>query len=100
MRFVLASLVALVIAAFPALAQSAGRDGSTPATAIVIEAPNTQAGIAQEYAYVRRAYPGWERVRQALIEHEGRRYDRLTIRSPSGETRDVFFDITSFFGKM
>ena len=100
MRFVLAFVVALVMATSPALAQQAARDGSTPAAAIVIEAPDTRTGIAQEYAYIRRTYPGWERVRQALIEHEGRRYDRITIRSPAGETRDVFFDITSFFGKM
>ena len=30
---------------------------------------------------------------------EGRRYDVLTIRLKSGKVRELYFDITAFFGK-
>ena len=76
------------------------RDGLSIESAIVIQAANTQDGIAQEYAHIRRVYPGWRRTRQALLSRNGRRYDMLTIASPSGETRDIYFDIDAFFGKM
>jgi hypothetical protein len=74
-------------------------DGRSFETAVVIEASTEAEGVRAEYAYVRRAYPGWTSAQQALLHHGQRNYDMLTLVSPSGETKQIYFDITSFFGR-
>lgn len=74
-------------------------DGSSFERAIPIVAANSLEGVPMEYAYLRRHYPGWRRAKQELLRKDGRAYDRLTIVSPEGETRQIYFDITGFFGK-
>lgn len=95
----LLALTALVATA-PLPAPAFEADGSSIERAIPIQAASTAEGIAAENAYIRQRYPGWRKVRQALIRRGGRAYDRITIVSPSGERRDIFFDITSFFGRL
>ena len=96
----LLAVAALPVSSLTASAWALEANGLAIERAIVIQASNTRDGIAAEYAYVGRTYPGWRRTRQALLTRGDRRYDVLTIVSPSGETRDVFFDITNFFGRM
>lgn len=101
MRAARAALVLAVLlatpAALPALALEP--DGLSMERAIPITAESSADGIPKEYAYLRRHYPGWRRTKQALLRGGGRVYDRLTIVSPTNETRDIYFDITGFFGK-
>lgn len=96
--FLPAALLALLLVIVPARALEP--DGLSFERAIPIVAQNSVEGVPKEYEYLRRHYPGWRRTMQALLRHEGRTYDRLTIVSPAGETKDIYFDITSFFGKM
>ncbi|HMO28988.1 hypothetical protein [Enterovirga sp.] len=93
-----AALLALLLIVVPARALEP--DGLSFERAIPIVAENSVEGVPKEYEYLRRHYPGWRRTMQALLRHEGRTYDRLTIVSPARETKDIYFDITSFFGKM
>lgn len=93
-----AILLAFLLVVVPARALEP--DGLSFERAIPILAESSAEGVPKEYEYLRRHYPGWRRTRQALLRHEGRSYDRLTIVSPAGETKDIYFDITSFFGKM
>jgi hypothetical protein len=85
--------------ASPTAASAEVKEGSSFETAIVIRAPNTQTGVPAEYAWLKANRPGWTFVQQELVEHKGRPYDILTIRK-GGQTERVFFDITSFFGKI
>jgi hypothetical protein len=72
---------------------------------VIIDAPDHASGVAAEYEYVSQRYGhrgvDWQLSRQTLVKGtaEGRRYDVLTIRLKTGQTTDVHFDITSFFGK-
>ena len=78
-----------------------GGNGSDCETAIVIQgARNEQEGVAAEYSWLNKHIPGAEVQKQALIECKGRPADRLTITTSNGETRQVFFDINDFFGKL
>ena len=92
-------LCALLGPASGALAQPAGGDGrSLDQTVIIADPGGSAAAVAREAAWLRQTYPGWRKVRQALIGRDGRRYDRIDIESPSGETRSIYFDITDAFG--
>lgn len=106
-----------------------GAAGESPETAVIIRGANShEAGVKAEYYWIRRRHPGYERLFQAVfdgpepapqpprtylkddatgVEVEAvqpadlppRRYDVLKIRSRYGCTRDVYFDITTFWGK-
>lgn len=69
------------------------QDGSSAEKAIVVRS------IAEEYQWVQRHCPGFLPGGQALMEIEGKPDDVLTLRSPGGEERKVYFDISRFFGK-
>jgi hypothetical protein len=66
--------------------------------AIVIgKGHNEMSGIASEYDWIRKNRPGWTATTQALVVEGERAFDILTI-SKGGETQDIWFDITNFFG--
>lgn len=92
-----AIVLALLISGSPAYALNP--DGLSREGAIRIVQGGSAEGVASQYEWLRTHYPGWRRTKQALLRHEGRVYDRLTIESPSGETRRIYFDITAVFGK-
>ncbi|MCE9553307.1 MAG: hypothetical protein K8T91_08005 [Planctomycetes bacterium] len=67
--------------------------GATAATAIVV------GSIEEEYEWISRHCPGYGLVSQALAEVDGKPYDILTCQDAAGSTREIYFDISSFFGK-
>ncbi len=78
--------------------------GSNYEKAIVIHADRTIDGIQQEYEWIEHHYGprgvAWEVQQQTLTRHEDRTYDILSIQLPDGTMRDIFFDITEFFGRL
>jgi hypothetical protein len=56
--------------------------------------------VAAEYAWIRLHLPGSHPAGQSLREHDGKPYDVIHLKLANGESRDVFFDISSFFGKL
>lgn len=83
-----------------ASAPSPAGDGSSFATAIVIAAADEGAGVAAEYAWIKAHLPGGRPAGQGLLTHEGKPYDVIHVQLPDGSKRDVYFDISGFFGKM
>ena len=75
------------------------RDGSSFEKAIVLNEKSTGAGIKAEYAWVKEKYPDSKVVKQALIHKGKKSYDMLTVQKADGGTEEVYFDITSFYGK-
>jgi len=67
-------------------------DGHSPQTAISV------GSIGEEYAWVAKNLPGARLLSQALTIVEGRAFDVLTLAIESGDERQVFFDISSFYG--
>jgi hypothetical protein len=55
--------------------------------------------VSEEYQWVRANCPGFKVEKQTLGHVGEKPFDLLHLRSESGETRDVFFDISSFFGR-
>jgi hypothetical protein len=68
-------------------------DGSSPAAAIPVP------GVDDEYRWLAANRPGWTPVRQLLVSGpRGKTYDLVTI-ARGGQSEDIHFDISSFFGK-
>lgn len=66
------------------------RDGSSPEAAIVVNA------VREEYAWIRKHYPGWHVGVQRCDEIGGRRYDIVNLRPEhAGDERQIYFDISS-----
>ena len=74
-------------------------EGCTFETAIVIQASHEFQGIAMEYQWLEEHFPGYQTLSQATTSHGGRRYDIISILTADGKWMDIFFDITSFYGK-
>ncbi len=80
--------------------QAQAADGSSIERAVVIRENDTRRGIAAENAWIRAHMPGYQKVGQALTQGERGIYDRIEVRGPNGEQRMVFFEISSFFGRI
>ncbi|MFB3785200.1 MAG: hypothetical protein ACE15F_02400 [bacterium] len=64
------------------------RDGSSPEQAVIVQC------VREEYDWIRDEYPNFSPCLQALLEIEGKKYDMMTIQSPEGEQRNVYFDLS------
>ncbi len=67
---------------------------------VVIEANDTAKGIEMENDYIEKTWPGSRKIGQSLSQCGSGMVDIITIQQPDGTTRDVWFDISSFFGKV
>lgn len=97
----LAIALALACASCATQEPAAGRDGSSMDTAIVLDGVANEAdGIRAEHAETDKRFPGWQWETQALQSTpNGRHYDVITL-SKGGETKDIYFDITDWFGML
>ncbi len=82
-----------------------GGPGDTIENAVVITAGSSFAGVEAEYVYIERACgergAAWELLSQTQFGGEdGRNYDEITVRLADGTTRNFYFAIDSFFGKL
>jgi hypothetical protein len=100
-RWITSILLILSIAACATGAGSGtktGEIGSSVKTAVVIEAKNETEGVRAEYKWIRDHMPGWRTGSQHLLDEDGRVYDMIEV-SRGGESREVYFDISGWFGK-
>ncbi|MDP3182922.1 MAG: hypothetical protein Q8M54_08925 [Desulfobaccales bacterium] len=82
-----------------------GGPGDSFETAVIIKgAPNSQVGIAAEYYYLEKKFgqpkADWKLLRQKLLHKDGKHYDLMQIQLKDGAKKDIYFDITEFFGKL
>ena len=68
-------------------------DGSSYEKAVIVK------NITEEYEWIRKYYPGNSFLQQSLNFYNDKPYDILRIETIDGETKDVYFDISKFFGK-
>lgn len=74
------------------------QDGKSETTAVVITAPDTTQGIAAENDWIRANMPGCNKSGQQLIQGEKGIYDKILLQCADGP-REVYFEISNFFGK-
>src|SRR5215510_7230469 len=84
----------------PAGVSYEGGDGLACESRVVIRgATGENQGIAAEYAWLRKRYPGHKVNRQSLMECDQHPTDMMSITTADGRSVDVHFDISDFFGK-
>ena len=66
---------------------------------VVIQADHHTEGVRAEYAWLDKHHPGYQFIRQSLMDCNGTPVDVMVIRTREGQPLVVFFDISSFFGK-
>ena len=69
------------------------KDGSSFEKAIVVES------VSEEYEWLGEYYPNHKFKQQSLLFEKKQPYDVLEIETVDGETINVYFDISKFFGK-
>lgn len=75
-----------------------GYEGTSAETAMVVQAMNESEGVSLEYAWVDTHLPFSTYLNQSLIFEGGRTYDVLLIDPLFGDEREVWFDITDWYG--
>lgn len=81
-------------------AKFAGGDGGSCSSAVEIRGVSDERmGVQAEHAWLGQHYPGHTMNNQALIDCNGKKADRVGITTSDGTKRDVYFDISEFFGK-
>ena len=74
-----------------------GGDGTTRQSAIkILGAKNNLAGIETEYKIIGKE---WKVLVQALHETDDNVYDKLIVQDAAGTVKEIWFDITDFYGK-
>jgi len=76
-----------------------GGDGSSIETAVIIKAPNNFLGVRGELDWIKRNCPGWQFEKQSVLKGGGKVYDKMYFITPDGQPKNLFFDVTDFYGK-
>ena len=76
------------------------RTGTSFDTAIVIDAKNEMDGVPAEYRWLKQNLKGYKPEGQSATAQGGHMYDIIRVKNESGKKREVYFDTTSFFGKL
>lgn len=74
-------------------------DGSSYQKAIVITEKTETTGIQAEYSWIKEHYPDYKVISQSLQYHNKKPYDIINIVTSKGESKAIYFDISSFYGK-
>lgn len=78
-----------------------GGDGVSIKTAIIINGAKSEwDGVKAESEWIRANLPGYKKISQGLLHKSNHAYDLIEVQLPNGIKQEVYFDITSFFGKL
>lgn len=75
------------------------RDGLSFEKAIIIEEKSELAGVKAENKWLSEHYPNYKKTSQALLTNDEKPFDRISITLSDGKKLEIYFDISSFFGK-
>ena len=76
-----------------------GGDGSSFNTAVKFpNAKSSLEGVPLEGKWISQHYSSYRKVRQSAVSHKGKMYDVIVIKSKSGETKNIYFDMSNWFG--
>lgn len=79
------------------LGSYSGGDGTSVASAVVIDAPSDASATRTEDTWIQEHYPGARTQRQSLVSHGQHVYDVLEVVLIDDATQRYFFDITQSF---
>ena len=78
--------------------------GGSLENAIVIDAPDAIAGLTLEHSHIDHFIESLdgdvESIEQNLVIENGKQYDQVIVTLGDGSERVLYFDVSSFFGKI
>jgi hypothetical protein len=83
----------------PATSSISSNDGSSFEKAILINEKSETAGVNAEYVWLRKNYPGHKVIQQSLANNKNVPYDIIKIVTSDGQNKNIYFNISKFFGK-
>ncbi len=92
-RFIFFLAILLIIVSCASQKQTVERDGLT------IERAVKAKSVDYEYSWVEKRYPGSHVTGQVLLTKNRVPYDKLEVVLSDGKKIELYFDISSFFGK-
>jgi len=76
-----------------------GGSGESLEQAVVIkDAKDSPGAVDAENHWLKVHLPKFTKTGQALLGEKGKKFDEITLRSPDGAVKKVYFDITECFG--
>ena len=75
------------------------QDGSSFEKAVFIKEKSETAGVHAEYSWLKERYPSYKSLGQSLLYKGKKAYDKVSIQTADGEKKEIYFDISNFFGK-
>ena len=80
--------------------QYKGGNGSSKQEAVIILGAESELeGVDAEYEYIESLCEHFELDSQTFLEKGNEKYDILTVKLPGGTKKDIYFDITDFYGR-
>jgi ABC-type glycerol-3-phosphate transport system substrate-binding protein len=76
------------------------KGGTAFENAVIMKVENERTGVQEEYKWLAENYPGYANIKQSQISRGNRHYDIFKIRTKNGQLKEIYFDITSFYGKL
>jgi hypothetical protein len=76
-----------------------GGDGSSVENAVVVMAKNEDEGVRRENEWIFAHHGTFRKTGVGLATVEKRKYDAIRVELADHSEKEIFFDITSFFGK-
>jgi len=83
----------------PITSVNSEKDGSSYKNAVVLKEKSEQAGVNAEYAWLNKYYPGYKLKLQSLNYSKKKPFDIMSIVTSDGIEKDIYFDISNFYGK-
>lgn len=74
--------------------------GTSIETAVIIHSDDTRKGIHAENEWLQKYYPNYQKIGQQLVQNKNGIYDKITIVSSNGIQKEIYFEISQFFGKI
>ena len=68
-------------------------------SAVIIKEKAETTGVKAEYKWLEENYPGYKMIQQSLNFKDKKPYDILKIKTAEGKTKEIYFDISNFYGK-
>ncbi len=80
--------------------QYKGGDGTSKEQAIIIVGAESEVeGVDAEYDYLDSNFVEYEFLLQVFLGEPDKQYDLLKILLPDGTEREIWFEITDFYGR-
>jgi len=75
-------------------------DGLSYENAVIINVTNSHKGVTVEYKWLKQNYSGYSILDEKISFFDNKPFDIFTIKTREGEEKNIYFNISAFFGSL